>query len=319
MSFPSSIKFGVRIHQGGYSYEDLRRVWIQAEALGYHSATLYDLLNIPTLECWTTLAALASETRRIRLVPLVLANPYRRPVVLAKMAATLDVISGGRLELGIAAGGDKSDHLAAGLPFPSTAVRVVMLEEAVQIIKGLWTGPALSFEGQHYRIDNATCEPGPVQRPHPPILIGGHGDTHLLRAVAAHADICNMSMDMSLQDHRRKRKVLESHCGRLGRDIFQIEVSHNAQVFIAEDESKVEAMLLENAARRGMALDRLKASLGNAIVGTPEQCASQVRNYVEAGFTYFFLLFPHPIELDALRLFAESVMPHFGYDTRELG
>ena len=135
----SRVKFGVRIHQGGYSYEALRQVWIQADRLGFYSATLYDLLNVPTLECWTALSALASETRQIRLTPLVLANPYRHPALLAKMASTLDVVSRGRLELGIGAGGGAADHLSSGFPFPSTAVRVEMLEEAAQVIKALWT------------------------------------------------------------------------------------------------------------------------------------------------------------------------------------
>ena len=127
------IRFGVRIHQGGYSYTDLRDVWREADRLGFYSATLYDLMNTPTLECWTTLSALASETSRIRLVPMVLANLYRHPAVLAKMAATLDVISNGRLELGIGAGGDEGDHAAFGLDFPDAPTRVAMLEESVDL------------------------------------------------------------------------------------------------------------------------------------------------------------------------------------------
>lgn len=151
------VKFGVRIHQLGLNYEELRRIFVEADRLGFHSATLYDLLNVPALECWTTLAALAPETRRLRLVPLVLAGLYRHPAVLARMAATLDVISGGRLELGLGAGGDEADHLAYGLPFPPTPVRVAMLEEAVGIIQRLWTEPEVTFEGLYYRVSHATC------------------------------------------------------------------------------------------------------------------------------------------------------------------
>ena len=123
------VKFAVRIHQRDYSFDELKRVWTTADRLGYHSATLYDLMNAPALECWTALSALAAATERIRLTPLVLANPYRPLALLAKMAATLDVISGGRLELGIGAGGGRGDHLASGYPFPSTRERVDMLEE----------------------------------------------------------------------------------------------------------------------------------------------------------------------------------------------
>ena len=163
------VKFSIRIHQSGYSYDSLRRIWTEADSLGYHSATLYDLLNVPALECWTTLSALAAETERIRLTPLVLANLYRPPALLAKMSSTLDVISRGRLELGIGAGGGQADHLASGFSFPPTAVRVEMLGEAIEVIKRLWTEPEASFEGSYYTLERATSEPRPVQRPHPPI------------------------------------------------------------------------------------------------------------------------------------------------------
>ncbi len=135
------VKFGVRIHQRNYSFEALKRIWQEADRMGYHSATLFDLLNGPLLECWTTLSALAAVTEQIRLTPIVLANSYRPPALLAKMASTLDDISGGRLELGIGAGGGRGDHQASGYPFPSTRVRVQMLEEAMEVIKRRWTQP----------------------------------------------------------------------------------------------------------------------------------------------------------------------------------
>ncbi|MCH8205582.1 MAG: LLM class flavin-dependent oxidoreductase [Chloroflexi bacterium] len=300
---PPRVRFAVRIHQGGYSYEDLRKVWVEADRLGYYSASLYDLLNVPTLECWTTLSALAAETQRIRLVPLVLANLYRHPALLARMAATLDVISGGRLELGIGAGGGETDHQASGLSFPSTRVRVAILEEAVEVITRLWSGRPVSFEGHYYRLENAVCDPVPLQKPRPPVLIGGHGERHLLGAVARHADIANMRFDMSLEDHRKARRVLEGHCLEVGRDPSEIDVSHNATVLIARDQTSLDAMLSQAAAGR--------RSLGNAIVGTPDQCTAQLRRYVDAGTSYFFLLFPHPIDLGQLRLFAQRVMPLF--------
>ena len=309
MSSPPRVRFAVRIHQGGYSYADLRKVWVEADRLGYYSASLYDLLNVPTLECWTTLSALATETSRIRLVPLVLANLYRDPALLARMSATLDVISGGRLELGIGAGGDETDHASSGLAFPSTPVRVAMLEEAFEVITRLWSGERVTFQGEYYRLENAVCDPVPVQRPRPPVLIGGHGERHLLRAVARHGDVANMRFDMDLEDHRRARHVIEDHCRRSGRDPAEIEVSHNATLLIAEDRAALDMLLSREARRRGVPVDDFRASLGNAIVGTPEECVARLRRYVDAGISYFFLLFPHPVDLDQLRLFAERVMP----------
>ena len=306
-----NVKFGVRIHQSGYSFEALKQIWTEADRLGYHSATLYDLLNVPTLECWTTLSALAAVTERIRLTPLTLANPYRPPALLAKMSATLDVISGGRLELGIGAGGGKADHLASGFSFPSTPVRVRMLEEALEVIKRLWTETRVDFQGRFYSLEGADNEPKPVQRPHPPVLIGGRGETHVLRAVASHADLCNMGFEMSLEEHQAKLQVLDEHCHRIGRDPKEIEVTHNTRVLIAEDERQFEEMSAQAAAAANMSVSDYKSSISRAVAGTPNQCIQQMERYLESGIKYFFLLFPDPISTDSLRLFAREVMPHF--------
>ena len=306
-----TVKFSVRIHQSGYSYESLRHVWREADRLGYHSATLYDLLNVPALECWTTLSALAAETARIRLTPLVLANLYRPPALLARMSSTLDVISGGRLELGIGAGGAESDHVASGFSFPATSVRVSMLEEAIQVIKLLWSEPEASFEGRFYTLSGAVNEPKPVQKPHPPILVGGHGETHLLGAAARYADICNIGFEMSLDEHRTKLQALEKHCRKVGGDPSEIEVSHNTRVLIAENGREYEKMASRAAARSDMSLSAYKASLAGAVAGTPQQCAEQLDRYVQSGITYFFLLFPDPISPESLELFAREVMPEF--------
>ena len=306
------IKFGVRIHQRDYSFDGLKRVWTAADRLGYHSATLYDLLNAPALECWTALSALAAVTERIRLTPLVLAVPYRPPALLAKMAATLDVISGGRLELGIGAGGDRGDHLASGYQFPSTRVRVDMLEEALQVVTRLWAGGEVSFQGRHYSLDRAMVKPGPIQRPGPPILVGGHGETYLMRAVARYADICNVGFEMDLAEHQAKLGVLTEHCRTVGRDPSEIEVSHNARVVIATTEGAYRDTVRRLAARSKVSPAEYAASLSRAVAGTPEQCIERLTQYVDAGITYFFLLFPDPISTEDLSLFAREVMPHFG-------
>ena len=305
------VNFIVRLHQGGFEYSYLREVFRAADRLGYDGASLYDLLGIPTLECWTTLSALAAETERIRLIPMVLANLYRHPGTLAKMAATLDVISEGRLVLGIGAGGGEGDHKAYGLPYPSTRERVAMMSEAVQVIRLLWSGERVSFEGEYYRLDNALCSPAPVQQPGPPILIGGSGERHLLRAAAAHADITNMRADMSVAEHEAKRRVLDAHCEAVGREPSEVGLSHNAHVFIGEDEGAVERAVAEHAARHGVTADQFRASLGNAIVGTPPQCVEQLRRYTDYGIGWFFLLFPEPVSVGDLELFAKEVMPEF--------
>ena len=305
------VKFSVRIHQGGYSYQSIRRIWMEADRLGYYSATLYDLLNVPTLECWTTLSALAAETSRIRLTPLVLANTYRHPAVFAKMASTLDVISNGRVEVGIGAGGGRGDHQASGLDFPSTSVRVRMLEESIEMMKRLWTEEEVTFEGSYYTLNGAKNLPGPVQKPHPPFLIGGHGERHLFRAVAKYADICNAGFEMDLDEHRASVDVLGEHCRSVGRDVSEIEVSHNTRVVIARSEAEFEELVSQGAAAANISAAEYRASLSRAIAGTPEQCAEQIQSYVDSGITYFFLLFPDPIPTESIELFAREVMPRF--------
>ena len=305
------VKFGVRIHQHGYTFDDLKRVWTQADRLGYHSATLYDLLNSPALECWTTLSALASVTERIRLTPLVLANTYRPPALLAKMSATLDVICRGRLELGIGAGGGGGDHRASGISFPSTAERVRMLEEAVKLFKKSWTDPKADFTGRYYSLEQSLNEPKPVQTPHPPVLIGGHGETHLLRVVAEHADICNIGFEMSLEEHQTKMEIVKRHCEGVGRDPAEIEVTHNTRVLIGATQREFEALAAQAAASANVSLSDYKDSLSRAIAGTPERCIEQIAQYVGSGIRYFFLLFPDPISSESLELFANEVMPHF--------
>ena len=305
------VKFSVRIHQGGYSYQSIRRIWMEADRLGYYSATLYDLLNVPTLECWTTLSALAAETSRIRLTPLVLANTYRHPAVFAKMASTLDVISNGRVEVGIGAGGGRGDHQASGLDFPSTSVRARMLEESIEMMKRLWTEEEVTFEGSYYTLNGAKNLPGPVQKPHPPFLIGGHGERHLFRAVAKYADICNAGFEMDLDEHRASVDVLGEHCRSVGRDVSEIEVSHNTRVVIARSEAEFEELVSQGAAAANISAAEYRASLSRAIAGTSEQCAEQIQSYVDSGITYFFLLFPDPIPTESIELFAKEVMPRF--------
>ena len=305
----------MRIHQGGYSYETLRRIWLDADRLGYYSATLYDLLNVPTLECWTTLTALAAQTSRVRLTPLVLANTYRHPAVFAKMASTLDVISNGRVEIGIGAGGGRGDHAASGLDFPATSVRVRMLEEAIEMMKRLWTEPEVSFNGRHYTLKRARNDPAPIQRPHPPFLIGGHGERHLFRAVARHADICNVGFEMDLDEHEASLNALGGHCHDVGRDISEIEVSHNTRVVIAANAAEFEQVVAREAANANTNVADYRASLSRAVAGTPEQCIEKIRSYVDYGITYFFLLFPDPIPTESLELFATEVMPHFASES----
>ncbi len=172
------LTFGVKTGQGGYSYEDLLKVWTAAEELGYESAWLYDHFyalgdkNQPCLEAWTTLAALAAMTKRLKIGTMVTCVNYRHPSLLAKMAATVDLLSHGRLILGIGAGWYEEEYRSYGYDFPDRATRMKQLKEALIIIQKLWTEDNTSFKGNFYTIRNAISSPKPLQKPHPKILVG---------------------------------------------------------------------------------------------------------------------------------------------------
>jgi alkanesulfonate monooxygenase SsuD/methylene tetrahydromethanopterin reductase-like flavin-dependent oxidoreductase (luciferase family) len=203
------------------------------------------------LECWTFLSALAAETKRIRIGALVLNINNRNPALTAKMAATLDQISDGRLEFGIGAGGtnraERQNNLgyeyefdAYGIPFPmKPSLRIEKLDEGLEIMKRMWTQKAAVFKGQHYSIFEAVCLPKPVQRPYPPIWIGGRGGSKIIRVIAKHADGWNISGISTVEEYIEKLLVLEKACLALGRSVDEIEISVSVRGSISEVKDKL--------------------------------------------------------------------------------
>ena len=306
------LKFNVRINQHRYGYADLRRVWVEADRLGYYSASLYDLLNADALECWTTLTALLAQTERIRAVPMVLSNPYRHPALTAKMAATLDVISGGRVTLGLGAGGSRRDAQASGLPFPSTRIRCEMLEESVELIRQLWTEPAVDFYGRYYQVAGASVQPKPTQQPTPPVLIGGHGERFVLPAVGRCADICNIGSNNTVAEHRQRESLMRQAAAHAGRNPDAIELTHNARCVIAPTPGEYDRLVAQLADTAGMTAGQYRESmLANTLSGTPEQVCDRIAEYVDYGIRYFFVIFPDFVASETLALFAAEVMGRF--------
>ena len=304
------MRFVVRIHQGGWTYEQLHAVWQEADRLGYHGGSLYDLIGAPGSECWTALTALTATTRTLTAIPLVLANPYRHPALLAKMAATLDDLSGGRLVLGIGAGGAPGDASAFGVPWEATAARVAAMVEAVQVMRLLWRGGG-SFAGRFYQLDEAAGFPQPAREGGPPVLIGGHGERHVLRAVAEHADICNIGFDVNVDGWRRYRGLLDAYADAAGRDPATLALSHNATVLIGRDDADVERRLAGWAAARDMTVDATRERLASALVGTPDTIIRRLRALIAVGVAWVFLLFQDLPDTASLRLFADAVLPAF--------
>ena len=194
--------FDYRNHDSFHILESLKNLVTRAEMLGFDSFWVMDHLHQilgvgkqdePMLESWTTISVLAGVTSKIKLGTMMTSVIYRYPSILAKIGATLDVLSKGRLFMGIGAAWNEEESLAYGIPFPSIKERFVRLEEAIQIIRKMWTDePSTSFNGKYYQIKNAYCNPKPVQKPSPPIMIGGTGERQTLRIVAKDGDACNI-------------------------------------------------------------------------------------------------------------------------------
>lgn len=313
--------FGVIVPQGwrmdlvgisdpAEAYETMTRVAQEADALGYHSIWLYDHFHtVPTptqeitFECWTSTAALARDTRRVRLGQMVTCNSYRNPALLAKIASTVDALSHGRLDFGIGAGWYEEEYVAYGYPYPGTHERLGRLHEAVEIILSMWTQEEANFEGTYYQVRGAINQPKGVQKPRIPLLIGGGGEKVTLRLVAQYADACNVGGDIPTIKH--KLAVLKQHCEQLGRDYERIKRTALIDFcVIAETEAGVLAKLTPQER------DNVEELRQTWLIGTPEQIRERLAEYEEAGIQELIVRFVDAAKLESVRLFAREFIQH---------
>ncbi len=304
------IRFGMFV-TSRLSWEQIRAQTKESEKLGFHSMWFADhlVLRGPRLEGWTLLSALAPVTERIRLGPLVLCNSFRNPALLAKMAATLDVISGGRLEFGIGAGWHETEYRAYGYEFPKGRIRIRQLEEGVRIIRLMWTEEHPTYEGKYFSIEDAYCEPRPVQKPHPPITIGGGGERFTLRVVAKYADRCNFIG--SLESCQRKLEALKAHCSTTGRNYDEVEKSLFSYIHLGADEHS-----LKKDMKRIYDMSRLpqrfedwyRGNRESMITGTPEACIERIKQFGDAGFTLVILRFYETPSVERIRQVHDQIV-----------
>ncbi|HET8850923.1 MAG TPA: LLM class flavin-dependent oxidoreductase [Ktedonobacteraceae bacterium] len=306
-----NISFFVRVHQTNMTYQQLLTIWKAADRLGYDGASLYDLLAVPCLESWTVLTALTMATQRLLAIPLVLVHTYRHPAVLAKMAATLDVVSGGRLILGLGAGGSQRDHEACGIPWWSVQERLARLEDGINLLRFLWSGREGQLSSHYYGTLTGPGYPQPVQHPGPPILIGGHGEQYVLRTVARVADLCNIGFDLHPVQWGQYKETLERYASEEGRESAAVGFTHNATVILSRDPQAIRTRVEHYANSRGYSVANAWQRLEHALVGTPEQCVARLQAYVALGIRHFFLLFPDLPDVTSLELFARTVLPVF--------
>ena len=297
--------------QMGASYDDQLAVAREAEALGFDAFFRSDHylafegsgLPGPT-DAWVTLAGLARDTSTIRLGTMVTAATFRLPGPLAIAAAQVDVMSGGRVEVGIGAGWFDGEHTAYGIPFPPLSERFERLEEQLEIVTGLWStavGDRFSYDGRHYSLKDSPALPKPVQQPRPPIIIGGFGAKRTPRLAARFADEFNVPFPQ-LPDFERQVDRVRSACDAAGRDPASMIFSAALVVCVGSDESEVE--------RRASAIRRQPDELRrNGVAGTPAEAIERLRTFAAAGAQRVYLQVLDLDDRDHLRLIADEVMP----------
>jgi F420-dependent oxidoreductase-like protein len=289
-------------------FEELKRKAQWAEQHGYTWFSVMDhLIQIPNvgrpeepfMEGWTVIAALAAVTARIRLATLVTSVAYRNPALLAKMAAGVDIISGGRLTFGLGAGWHYQEYAQYGYEFPERpAVRIRQMEEALKLIKLMWTEPRATFYGKYFHVDEAILEPKPLQKPHPPIMIGGGGEQLTLRVLARHGDACNLFGDPAAVQH--KLAVLRRHCEAEGRDFNSIERTNLTSLLLARTEAKLQA----KCKRLGVPDPQRDGAL------TVAQAIDLAGRYQAVGTQLLICRFFRN-DWESMELLAGDVMPHF--------
>lgn len=305
------IRFGIQTGQQNVAWSELLDLWQQADAWGYDSLWNFDHFypifvdpNGPCLEGWTTLAALGQATTRARIGHLVNGNTYRNPCVLAKMAATLDHVTGGRLNLGIGAGWFELEHRAFGIDFKTVRERLEALDEACRILKGMFSGERFSLKGKHYTVEDAFGLPTPVQKPHPPIMIGGSGEKVLLRIVAEHADMWNTTG--SAERFAHLIDVIRRHGERVGRDTEQIEKTIMMPLCYRAAQDR-EQFVMQLVA--GMQQCTPAEARQRIMIGSKDECLETIARYRKVGVSHFIFMLFQPVFRDEVQAFAEEVAP----------
>ena len=307
------IRFGVQTAPQHVTWQALREAWKLIDSLSYDTAWVFDhffpILSDPSGPCyegWTALTALAAETSLVQVGTLVTGNTYRHPAVLAKMGATVDHTSGGRLIMGIGAGWFELEHNAYGIHFGTTAERINRVDEAAEIIKRLWTEKQVTFEGRYYQLKDAYCEPKPLQQPRPPLMMGGAGEKLMLKVIAKHADQWNTFGSPQVFSH--KIDVLKGHCATVGRNFDDIEVSWAGAGLVTDSREEKDALLGQLAEAFGITPEQYDAS---ALVGSASEVRDRVQKFIDVGVTHFILIDSPPFNHDSIRRFAEEVMSSF--------
>ena len=307
-------RFGFQSGQQNVTWERMRDFWRKADEWGYDSIWAFDHFYPiftpdpagPCMENWTLLSALSQHTKRVRLGAMVNSNTYRNPCLTAKMAATLDHVSNGRLNLGLGAGWYELEHRSFGIDFKTLGGRLSALDESCQIIKGMFTQEKTSLDGKHYKVVDAVCNPKPIQKPHIPIMIGGRGEKRLLQIVAKHADMWN-TMFANPAEMKRLIGVIERHGDRVGRNTDEIEKTLMLPLCFKASKEREQMVAGVVASSAGITPEQARDRI---MIGGKDECLDKIEEYRKVGVTHFIFSMRWPVIVDdEFQAFAEEVIP----------
>lgn len=311
MEVSEPVRIGIYVPQLAFSYPDMLDRARRTEDLGFDSFWLYDHLygphlpDTPALEGWTLATALLAHTTSLRVGHMVLCATFRNPALLGKMATTLDIVSEGRLNFGIGSGSYDGEHTRAGIPWETLKYRSDILEETLEIVTSMFANESTTFSGKHFQVEDMPNLPLPVQKPRPPIYVGGIGEKRTLPLVARFADVWNVPT-YGLAELGHKQNVVDAECARIGRDPSEIRRSLEAVMVIAPDDSA-----LEEARAKG---ERRFAGEGwglheGGYVGTPNAIVDRIGEHVALGFSEFIFFLHDRAAPGTLELIASEVLP----------
>lgn len=309
------MQFGLHIGQQNIGIEELRRLWRWADTAGFDWVDVWDHFyeappvdgNGSCFEATTCMAAMACETRNVRVGVLVLGMGYRHPAVLANALCTIDHLSGGRLEIGLGAGWHEPEYRGYGIPFPPIGQRLDMLEEGIQVIRLLLEQDRSTFAGRYYRLEDAACNPKPLQS-RPRIWVGGNGEKRTLRIAARHADGWNTPYT-SPEEFARLSRVLDHWCEIEGRDPAAIERTVNLSFHMAAAPSAMARAEEQYRATWGPAAEAMRSR--GVVIGLPAQAVELVGRYRDAGAARINIAIRPPVDWEALEAWAAEVIPGF--------
>ena len=312
-----NMNYGVQIEpQFGFGFEDVTRIADVALKNGFstlwfsdHFMLDEDATDRVLLEPWLLMTALTQQNSRIRVGSMVFCQSYRNPALVAKMAATLDVLSQGRLDFGIGAGWKELEYKAYGYSFPEGKIRISQLAEAVQIIRGIWTNDRFTFKGRHYQVRDVISYPKPLQQPMPVLIGAQEGKEPMLRLTAKFGDAINIAW-MSTPDTLRKQiQRLTLFCTKYGRDISDIRYSIGLWTRHFRSETDRDTAIMQGAKDRKVSPDNYRKRIDQALWGTTDQMVSRLQEFQELGVADIVFMFPHENEREHIKILGDEVLP----------